>query len=412
MVTTDEHAAASRIADVDVDDARGAGRRRSARRRTTPTSRSCSSRRARPGAPKPVLLTTPACSRCMDGVLRTVRGGAPSDGSGRRRRTSSRCRSRLWAGIYNVCFAFRVGAPVVLMERFEPHEFAELVTRHGIRSVVLPPAAMAMLSDDDDVTSLEPLGGSAASARRCRRSRRAGSTTVRRRRSSTRTARPSSAARSSAGARRTGASAATTKLGCGRPAARGRRGARRSTASSRCATPPGRRVRRRDRDRRPGHRRRLVPHRRHRPHRRRRLRVGRGPRVRPDQPRRHEGRPRRGRGGAARGARRSARPRSSACPTTVSARCRWRSSSPSAGRARPVDVSRRTAASTSAPWKMPVRFETVDYAPPQRGRQGPDARAVEWRSGTRNERRRGSRSTPSGCSPRRSTTASRSRIAR
>jgi acyl-coenzyme A synthetase/AMP-(fatty) acid ligase len=63
----------------------------------------------------------------------------------------------LWAGIYNVCFALRVGAPIVLMERFEPSELARLVARHQVKSVVLPPAAIAALCDDDRVTSLAPL---------------------------------------------------------------------------------------------------------------------------------------------------------------------------------------------------------------------------------------------------------------
>ena len=63
----------------------------------------------------------------------------------------------LWAGIYQVLFAFRLGAPVVLMERFDPSEFARLVGEYGIRSSVLPPAAMVMLARDKDVTSLEPL---------------------------------------------------------------------------------------------------------------------------------------------------------------------------------------------------------------------------------------------------------------
>ena len=63
----------------------------------------------------------------------------------------------LWAGIYQVLFAFRLGAPVVLMERFEPVEFARLVREYGIRSSVLPPAAMVMLARDPEVTSLEPL---------------------------------------------------------------------------------------------------------------------------------------------------------------------------------------------------------------------------------------------------------------
>jgi acyl-CoA synthetase (AMP-forming)/AMP-acid ligase II len=63
----------------------------------------------------------------------------------------------LWAGIYNVCFAFLVGAPVVLLERFDTRAFAELVARYEVRSVVLPPAAMAMLADDSSIASLAPL---------------------------------------------------------------------------------------------------------------------------------------------------------------------------------------------------------------------------------------------------------------
>jgi long-chain acyl-CoA synthetase len=63
----------------------------------------------------------------------------------------------LWAGIYQVLFAFRLGAPVVLMDRFEPVEFARLVSEYGIRSSVLPPAAMVMLARDENVTTLEPL---------------------------------------------------------------------------------------------------------------------------------------------------------------------------------------------------------------------------------------------------------------
>jgi long-chain acyl-CoA synthetase len=43
------------------------------------------------------------------------------------------------------------------MDRFDTRGFAALVATHGIRSVVLPPAAMAMLVDDEAVTSLQPL---------------------------------------------------------------------------------------------------------------------------------------------------------------------------------------------------------------------------------------------------------------
>lgn len=61
------------------------------------------------------------------------------------------------AGIYNVLFGFRAGAPVVLLGRFDTQTFATLVSRHGIRSTVLPPAAMTMLADDASVESLAPL---------------------------------------------------------------------------------------------------------------------------------------------------------------------------------------------------------------------------------------------------------------
>jgi acyl-CoA synthetase (AMP-forming)/AMP-acid ligase II len=63
----------------------------------------------------------------------------------------------LWAGIYQVLFAARVGAPVVVMDAFDTVEFARLVEAFDIRSTVLPPAAMAMLADDTRVTSLAPL---------------------------------------------------------------------------------------------------------------------------------------------------------------------------------------------------------------------------------------------------------------
>jgi acyl-coenzyme A synthetase/AMP-(fatty) acid ligase len=63
----------------------------------------------------------------------------------------------LWAGMYQVLFAFRVGAAVVVMDGFDTAEFAELVRRFGIRSTVLPPAAMVMLADDERIDDLAPL---------------------------------------------------------------------------------------------------------------------------------------------------------------------------------------------------------------------------------------------------------------
>ena len=60
------------------------------------------------------------------------------------------------SGIYNSLFGLRAGAPLVIMDRFRPDRFAELVARFGVRSVVLPPAAIAMLNASD-VESLAPL---------------------------------------------------------------------------------------------------------------------------------------------------------------------------------------------------------------------------------------------------------------
>lgn len=152
------------------------------------------------GAPKPVPLRHASVLDLMDSVLATIRGGTkPGDGASAGPGGTARpggiagpggtagsagstgnggspgsagpaagtkpppmpnlipVSLSLWAGIYNVLFAFRVGAPVVLMPSFEPVAFAELVARHGIRSTVLPPAAMVMLADDERVTDLVPL---------------------------------------------------------------------------------------------------------------------------------------------------------------------------------------------------------------------------------------------------------------
>src|SRR5690606_28418930 len=115
------------------------------------------------GAPKPVLLRHSGVIELIDGVLATLRGGrapgpGPGPGAGDRRPMPNLVpvSLSLWAGIYTVLFAFRVGAPVVVMDGFDTLEFARLVARFRLRSTVLPPAAMAMLVDDERVTSLEP----------------------------------------------------------------------------------------------------------------------------------------------------------------------------------------------------------------------------------------------------------------
>jgi long-chain acyl-CoA synthetase len=110
------------------------------------------------GPPKPILQTHSGYREILGRVLTSIRKGsaAPS-------RTPSPnlvpVSLALNAGIYNLLFGFMAGAPVVLMERFVPRDFATLVARYGIRSTVLPPAAMTMLTDagPEDVKSLSPL---------------------------------------------------------------------------------------------------------------------------------------------------------------------------------------------------------------------------------------------------------------
>jgi acyl-CoA synthetase (AMP-forming)/AMP-acid ligase II len=113
------------------------------------------------GRPKAVVLRHDTVRELLDNVLGTLRGGAkpspPAAGARPPMPNLVPVSLSLWAGIYQVLFAFRLGAPVVLMEKFEPREFARLVAQHGIRSSVLPPAAMVMLLQDTAVTNLQPL---------------------------------------------------------------------------------------------------------------------------------------------------------------------------------------------------------------------------------------------------------------
>jgi acyl-CoA synthetase (AMP-forming)/AMP-acid ligase II len=112
------------------------------------------------GRPKAVPLRHDTVLALLDGVIGSLRGS----GSGGRAATDRAPMPNLvpvslslWAGIYQVLFAFRLGAPVVLMEKFDPVEFSRLVGEYGIRSSVLPPAAMVMLTRDERVTTLAPL---------------------------------------------------------------------------------------------------------------------------------------------------------------------------------------------------------------------------------------------------------------
>jgi long-chain acyl-CoA synthetase len=109
------------------------------------------------GRPKPVVLTHGGVLTLLDGVIAKLRGGGRPDGGRAPMPNLIPVSLSLWAGIYNVLFALRVGAPVVLMDGFDSVELATLVRRHCIRSTVLPPAAMVALVDDPRVTDLEPL---------------------------------------------------------------------------------------------------------------------------------------------------------------------------------------------------------------------------------------------------------------
>ncbi len=111
------------------------------------------------GAPKAILHTHEAYLELLDRVLGPLRaeGGRARDPARKPSPNLIPVSLALNAGIYNVLFGMRAGAALVIMDSFQPKEFAELVRRFEIRSTVLPPGAMAMLSDDDTLTDLTPL---------------------------------------------------------------------------------------------------------------------------------------------------------------------------------------------------------------------------------------------------------------
>jgi len=109
------------------------------------------------GKPKPILHTHSAYLELLDRVLAPLR--AAGGGSRPDRAPSPNLipvSMALNAGLYNALFGLRAGAPLVMMDRFEPEAFATLVRRFAIRSTVLPPAAMVALSDSG-VDDLAPL---------------------------------------------------------------------------------------------------------------------------------------------------------------------------------------------------------------------------------------------------------------
>jgi acyl-CoA synthetase (AMP-forming)/AMP-acid ligase II len=111
------------------------------------------------GRPKPVLLRHSGFLKLLEPVLKKLVGSGSADLAARTAPMPNLIPTSmaLSAGIYNVLFAFRVGAAVILMARFDPVVFAGLVDRFQLRSTVLPPAAMTMLCDEPAVTTLVPL---------------------------------------------------------------------------------------------------------------------------------------------------------------------------------------------------------------------------------------------------------------
>lgn len=111
------------------------------------------------GPPKPVPLRHATVLDLIDRLLAKLRGAKSGSAKGNRPPMPNLVplSLSLWAGIYQVLFAFRAGSGVVLMDRFSPMDFAELVKRHQLRSTVLPPAALTMVLHDDSVTDLTPL---------------------------------------------------------------------------------------------------------------------------------------------------------------------------------------------------------------------------------------------------------------
>ena len=95
----------------------------------------------------------------LDGVIGKLRGGAAPAGDGDAPPPMPNLipvSLSLWAGIYNVLFALRVGAGRG-HGRVRPGRVGDAGAAFGIRSTVLPPAAMVALVDDERVTDLAPL---------------------------------------------------------------------------------------------------------------------------------------------------------------------------------------------------------------------------------------------------------------
>jgi long-chain acyl-CoA synthetase len=105
------------------------------------------------GESKPVVLSHKGVRDGIDTVIAKLRGGAAKGGRPPMPNLIPTSQA-LWAGAWNALFSFRLGAPVVLMDRFDPVEYAGLVRRFSLRSTILAPAMMAMLLEDPRVSDL------------------------------------------------------------------------------------------------------------------------------------------------------------------------------------------------------------------------------------------------------------------
>ena len=92
------------------------------------------------GQPRPILQSHSGYLELLDRVLGPLRG-KPADPARRPSPNLVPVSLALNAGIYNVLFGLRAGAPLVVMDSFSTSEFAELISRFAIRSTVLPPPA-------------------------------------------------------------------------------------------------------------------------------------------------------------------------------------------------------------------------------------------------------------------------------
>jgi long-chain acyl-CoA synthetase len=108
------------------------------------------------GEPKAILHQHSAYFELIDRVLGPLRA-KPADPSRPPSPNLVAVSLALNAGIYNALFGLRAGASIVIMDGFSAPRFAELVHEFGIRSTVLPPAALTTLAMDDSVTDLGPL---------------------------------------------------------------------------------------------------------------------------------------------------------------------------------------------------------------------------------------------------------------